>query len=141
MRGFAIVALDRPKNNYNIGGAIRAAGCYGASMVVVAAGEFVPHPTAVKRFRHIPILRTEGLFDALPYDTVPVAIEISEKGAPLPDYEHPERAFYVFGNEGMGVSDEAICRCVDLVSIPTSYSMNLAATVNVVLYDRLAKSS
>lgn len=34
----------------------------------------------------------------------------------------------------------AIPIAVDLVAVPTRFCMNLAATVNVVLYDRLAKS-
>lgn len=35
MSGFAAIGLDNPKTPSNIGSAMRAAGCYGASLVVL----------------------------------------------------------------------------------------------------------
>jgi hypothetical protein len=73
---------------------------------------------------------------------VPVAIELIEGAIALPEYRHPRRAFYIFGSEDGSLKKTQAIRswCKDIVYIPTTGCMNLAATVNVVLYDRLCKS-
>jgi len=47
---------------------------------------------------------------------------------------------YIFGPEDGTISQAVIDRADAVVYVPTIGCMNLAATVNVVLYDRLAKS-
>jgi tRNA(Leu) C34 or U34 (ribose-2'-O)-methylase TrmL len=69
-----------------------------------------------------------------------VCIELVEGAQPLPDFVHPDNAFYIFGPEDGSISQEVIDQAAAVVYIPTVGCMNLAATVNVVLYDRLAKS-
>lgn len=139
-RGFAVVALDSPKCEANVGGALRAAYCYNARLVVVASKRIIRMPTdTFVTHRHIPLLACPDVFDALPYDCVPVAVELIPGAATLPDYEHPHRAFYVFGGEDATLGARVLDRCRDVVMVPTSRCMNLAATVNVVLYDRLSK--
>ena len=73
---------------------------------------------------------------------LPHAPADSPAGArPLPEYTHPDRALYLFGAEDGSLSQELRDWCEDVVYIPTQGCMNLAATVNVVLYDRLAKGN
>jgi len=143
MRGFSVVALENPKDSANVGGAIRAARCYGAAMVVMDGDRVakVKHPAAVKGYRHVPVIQTDDLFGVLPFDCVPVAVEVFDDTTMLQDFEHPERAFYIFGPEDGGLSRRTIQRCRAVVTVPTRDCMNLAATVNVVLYDRMAKQS
>lgn len=142
MRGFASVALDNPKCMANVGGALRACGVYGASLMVVSGSRFQRSRTdTMKAYRHMPVLRVGDVFDAIPYDCVPVAVDLLEDAKPLPDYTHPERAFYIFGAEDATLGQRITGRCRDKVFIPTTRCMNLAATVNVVLYDRLAKGA
>jgi len=64
-----------------------------------------------------------------------------EGAIPLPSFVHPEKALYIFGPEDGTLSQSVIDEADHVVYIPTVGCMNLAATVNVVLYDRLAKSS
>lgn len=143
MRGFAAIALVNPKTPDNIGGVLRAAGCYGASLVVLGG----PRPERLSRlqtdtqkaWRHIPHLLVSDVFDALPFETVPIAVDLLDGAKALPRYRHPERAFYVFGPEDGTLGPEVTARCRDKIVIPTKFCMNLAATVNVVLYDRIAK--
>ena len=59
----------------------------------------------------------------------------------FPEYTHPDRALYIFGAEDGSLSKEIHGWCQDVVYIPTTGSMILVATVNVVLYDRLAKGN
>lgn len=65
----------------------------------------------------------------------------TERARPLPEYTHPDRALYIFGPEDGSLDKEIRDWCEDVVYIPTTGCMNLAATVNVVLYDRLAKGN
>jgi tRNA(Leu) C34 or U34 (ribose-2'-O)-methylase TrmL len=145
MRGFAAIGLDNPKTPSNIGGVLRACGCYGAALVVIGG----PRPERLsklstdtqKAWRHIPHVLVGDVFDAIPYDTVAVAVDLIDGAIPLPRYCHPERAFYIFGAEDATLGKRILDRCRDKIVVPTNYCMNLAATVNVVLYDRAAKAA
>jgi tRNA(Leu) C34 or U34 (ribose-2'-O)-methylase TrmL len=87
----------------------------------------------------IPLLGVDNLMEMVPAGCVPVVVDLIEGATSLPDYVHPERAFYIFGPED-GTLDPARCGAVkDVVYVPTQGCMNLAASVNVILYDRLAK--
>lgn len=139
-RGFAAIGLDNPKSDVNVGAAMRAAGAYGAAFVAASGGRVAPGRTdTMKAYRHIPLMRPSDIFEVIPYDCVPVAIDIIDGAVPLNEYTPPERAFYIFGAEDATLGRRVTSRCRDVVFIPTNGCMNLAATVNVVLYDRLAK--
>ena len=140
MRGYACIGLDNPKAAVNVGSALRAAGCYGAAMVAMTGNRSGKTPTdTMKQYRHRPLLRVGNLKDIIPYDCVPVAVDLIEGAIPLQEYEHPERAFYIFGAEDATLGERVTSWCRDTIYIPTDGCMNLAATVNVVLYDRLVK--
>lgn len=139
-RGFSIIALDNPKDKMNVGGALRAAWCYGASSLVISKGRFERVGTdTFKAYRHLPVFSVPDVFDAIPYDCVPIAVDLVDDAEELPSYQHPERAFYIFGAEDATLGKRILDRCRDKIMIPMRGCMNLAASVNVVLYDRLAK--
>lgn len=142
MRGYAAIGLDRPKCNANLGGALRAAGCYGASLVMVSGDRLGRFATdTMKAYRHMPCMEVDDLMANVPFGCVPVAVELSPRAKPLFNFVHPESAFYIFGPEDGSVRKDIIERVPVVVQIPTTGCMNLAATVNVVLYDRLLKGS
>jgi len=143
MRGFSAIALDHPKNHHNIGGVIRAAGNYGSSLIVLGSPrcKVAQSSDTMCTRKHKPVLRVEDVFDALPFGTVPVAVDLIKGAIPLPEYEHPERAFYIFGAEDNTLGERIVGRCRDVIYVPTAGCMNLAATVNVILYDRAMKRS
>lgn len=139
MRGFAAIGLVNPKTGPNIGGVARAVGIYGASLVVLEGDRYSRIPTDVmKAYRTVPFVHGK-LRDCIPYDCVPVAVELVPEAKSLVQYQHPERAFYIFGPEDGTLGREHLSWCRDVISIPTKSSMNLAACANVVLYDRMAK--
>lgn len=141
-RGYAVIALDQPKFGGNVGATMRAAWCYGAELVVIAGQRFRHEPTDTPQaWRHIPTLEVADVFDALPFECVPVAVDLLPDATPLPRFVHPERAFYIFGGEDRTLSHEITARCPHKVYVPTRLCMNLAATVNVVLYDRMVKTA
>lgn len=138
-RGFCAIGLDNPKYDVNVGSALRAAGCYGASFVATTGNRFNKCTDTMKQYRHLPLFMVDDLHSIIPYDCVPVAVDLLPNAIPLPEYKHPERAFYIFGGEDNTLGRRVTDWCRDTVYIPTNGCMNLAATVNVVLYDRLLK--
>jgi tRNA(Leu) C34 or U34 (ribose-2'-O)-methylase TrmL len=141
MRGFSAVGLEQPKTPQNVGSALRACNCYGASMLAVSGKRFKKASTdTFKTWRHMPVFEVDDLKLIIPYDCVPVAVDLIPGAQKLNNYKHPERAFYIFGPEDGTVSNKIISWCRDVVYVPTNRCMNLAATVNVVLYDRMVKS-
>jgi len=140
-RGFACIGLDNPKRGVNVGAAMRAIGCYQAAFLAISGGLRYKKTVTdtMKSFRHIPLLHVQDLHEIIPYDCVPVAVDLVDGAIPLPHYKHPERAFYIFGAEDATLGKRILSWCRDTVYIPTNRCMNLAATVNVVLYDRMQK--
>ena len=144
-RGYACVALESPTDPVNIGHTLRAAMCFSARMVIISGAPPGLHLNRLltdpqRAWRHIPTVQVDDLFEALPYDCAPVGVEMTEDATDLVQFAHPERACYIFGPENGSVTEETLARCEHVVKIPTALSLNLAAAVNVVLYDRLAKS-
>ena len=140
MRGYAAIGLDNPKTPSNLGAVMRAAGVYGASLVIMSGSRMGPGSTdTMKATRRIPLIRVDDVLGVIPFDCVPVAIDIIDGAQPLHEYQHPERAFYIFGAEDNTLGKRITERCRDIVYVPTNGCMNLAACVNVILYDRLSK--
>lgn len=142
MRGYASIGLVRPKDTRNVGAVLRAAHVYGAAMVAVEGDRTRVHSglNVTCAHRHIPIIRGD-LKALVPYGATPVAVDLVDDAEELPAFEHPQSAFYVFGPEDGTLGKSVLEWCPRRVMIPTAFCMNLAATVNVVLYDRLAKQS
>lgn len=140
MRGYSAIGLIGAKIEANVGGALRAAFCYNASLIILQAPRFKQQSTNVfKTERHIPLI-VGNILECRPYDCEIVAVELVENCKSLVSFKHPQRAIYVFGPEDGSISPKFLEKAQHVVQIPTVSCMNLAATVNVVLYDRLAKN-
>lgn len=138
-RGFAAVGLFRPKYDSNVGGAVRAAMCFDAKLIAVEGARYRRELTDTPRVhKSIPIVQGK-LQDLVPFDCVPVAVDLVEDAVSLHSYTHPIRAFYVFGPEDGTLGRQCLDWCRDRVYVPCNGCLNLAAAVNVVLYDRSKK--
>lgn len=143
IKPFAAIGLINPKNAENVGMVMRAAGCYAADKVFYTGERY----NRARKFftdtknahTKIPLQGVDDLLAAVSDGVKIVAIELIEGATPLMEFEHPEQAFYVFGPEDGSVPQEVLNHCDQVVYIPTIGCMNLAMTVNVVLYDRMAK--
>lgn len=143
---FCGVGLCNPRNGYNIGGVIRAIGAFNVSFLASSGtrykelkSDFRNMDTEMARKRIPCFLGVNSLHDFIPHDCVPVAIEkngVDDQS--LIDFEHPRRAFYIFGPEDGSVSEDLLDVCQHKVYIPTA-SLNLQVCVHIVLYDRLVK--
>ena len=147
MKAQAHIGLTDPKSPDNVGAVMRAAGCYNAASVSYTGQRFNKatargqklHTDTKNVARRISLNHIEDFKNALPDGAVPVAIELVEGATSLVDYQHPSNAYYIFGPEDKSLTKEVVAWCKDVIYIPTVGCMNLAATVNVVLYDRMAK--
>ncbi|MBL1260776.1 MAG: RNA methyltransferase [Thiotrichaceae bacterium] len=144
------IGLINPKSPSNVGSVMRAAGCYRVDAVCYTGNRYARAArlnTDTKGVQNkIPLARVDDLLGGLAGvtelapNTKVVCVELVEGAMPLPEYQHPDNALYIFGPED-GSIDQAIIDGADaVVYVPTVGCMNLAGSVNVLLYDRLAKS-
>jgi tRNA(Leu) C34 or U34 (ribose-2'-O)-methylase TrmL len=140
------VILTRVKYSHNLAAAIRACSCFGVPSLfwtgqrfTFADGERLPREERMRGYADVTTLATERPFDLLPPGTTPVCVELTYGAMPMHDFVHPERAAYVFGPEDGDVSQAVRAQCHRFVYIESRHCLNLAAAMNVVLYDRVRK--
>jgi tRNA(Leu) C34 or U34 (ribose-2'-O)-methylase TrmL len=143
------VALIDPKYPHNVGAALRACSCWGVGQLWwtgrrvtlnVHRGQRLPREERMKGYRSVQAARDDRVFDRFePGSVTPVAVELRPDAESLVTFEHPADALYVFGPEDGGLPKPVRLLCHRFVVIPTHHCLNLAAAVNVVLYDRRLK--
>lgn len=149
------VALINPRYAHNVGGAVRAASCFGIPQVWWSGdrvtldpsrGERLPREERMKGYQRVTLVQFNRVFDQFGPEVTPVAVELRPNAERLPDFVHPEHALYVFGPEDGSLSKVELMHCHRFVMIPTEHDesgrpfcTNLAAAVYLVLYDRMLK--
>lgn len=139
-----LIGLINPKSPQNVGSVLRAAGCYGASAIFYTGNRYARAKSHItdtkKRGLSIPVEYCDDPIAQKHHNMQIVAVELVEGATPLPNFVHPDNALYLFGPEDGTIEQSMLDKCEHVVYVPTTGCMNLAATVNVLLYDRLAKS-
>ncbi|NOY67286.1 MAG: RNA methyltransferase [Gammaproteobacteria bacterium] len=141
------IGLINPKSPDNVSSVMRTAGNFRVDSVFYTGKRY---PRALMRNpdipdmsrqvgQTIPLSEVNSFMDVVTTNMKFVYVEFAENAIALPDYKHPYNAFYIFGPEDGTISQEMIDGADAVVYVPTAGCMNLAATVNVVLYDRLSK--
>lgn len=131
----------------NVGSALRAAACFGIKQVWVIDGRLKLNPRHIKyhhpaKFRNRTVEPTELILDTedVLYNVGPkIAVEIVDRAIPLSVFQHPTDAIYIFGPEDGSIPKRILEECKETVQITSNFCLNLAAAVNVVLYDRSTK--
>lgn len=129
-----------------MGSILRAAGCYQAQSIRYTGERYArakAFQTDTKNVHlNIKVSHVDEVINAITDENLSkVAVELVEGATPLPNFVHPEDALYIFGPEDGSIEQEIVDQCDHVVYVPTVGCMNLAATVNVLLYDRLAKTT
>lgn len=142
---YITIGLTNPKSPSNVGAVMRAAGCYQVDAVCYTGERYaraVKFNTDTKDISlKIPLNGVTCLLDNIDEGTKIICVDLIEGAIPLPEFVHPKKALYIFGPEDGTISQQVIDRANAVVYVPTVGCMNLAASVNVLLYDRLAKSN
>ena len=94
------IGLINPKSPTNVGAVMRAARCYRVGSVFYTGERY----DRAARFatdtqnasQEIPLAGVACLLDCQPENTKMVCVELVEGAMPLPEYHHPNNAFYVF---------------------------------------------
>lgn len=144
------IGLTNPKSTANVGFVMRAAGCFAVDQVLYSGHRYdraVKLSTDTKKARlgipllHVNVFGVDHLEDAVDSDTKIVCVDLIPGATPLPAFQHPEKALYIFGPEDGSISQDTVDKADYVVFVPTIGCMNLAASVHVLLYDRLSKSA
>jgi tRNA(Leu) C34 or U34 (ribose-2'-O)-methylase TrmL len=147
-KGKISIGLVNPKSPDNVASVMRAAGNFSVDGVFYTGSRYpralrlnTRQPDMSRKVSdNIPLAEVNDILDVVSDKMEIVCIEFAENAITLPAYEHPDNVLYIFGPEDGTISQHVIDRADAVVYVPTIGCMNLAATVNVVLYDRLAKS-
>ncbi len=143
------IGLVNPKSPDNVGSVMRAAGNFQVDNVFYTGKRY---PRALMRnpdlpdmhrkvSKGIPLTEVSCLIEDAVFNKTIVCVEFAENATSLTQFSHPENVLYVFGPEDGTINQSIIDQAHSVIYIPTIGCMNLAASVNVVLYDRLAKSA
>lgn len=147
------IIMHNPKYPHNVGAAVRACSCFDANLIMWT-GDRVPHPDnaktegkkyrlpreeRMKGYKHVQLVNDEYPFNRFTKDVVPVAVEVRDNSEVLPHFVHPKNAVYVFGPEDGSIPQIYLRHCQRFLIIPSPFCLNLAASIYVVLYDRMAK--
>ncbi|WP_017217893.1 RNA methyltransferase [Pseudoalteromonas sp. NJ631] len=142
---FVAIGLVNPKSPTNVGGVLRAAGCYDAQAIYFSGNRYARaakyHTDTKNVADNIPIKQVDDFISLKVAGRALVCVELVEGATPLPQFVHPDNALYIFGPEDGSLPQEIVDAADAVVYVPTTGCMNLAATVNVLLYDRMAKRS
>ena len=155
LKSHVTIGLSNPKTPTNVGAIMRAAGCYQANQVIYTGDRYKQAARYNKETlrtdtrnmqEKIPLsavddfIGIKNLLDNIPTTAKIICVDLVEGAIPLPHFTHPDEAVYIFGPEDGTIKQEVIDQADAVVYVPTVGCMNLAATVNVLLYDRLSKS-
>jgi tRNA(Leu) C34 or U34 (ribose-2'-O)-methylase TrmL len=141
----SVLFLENPKYPHNVGGAVRAASCYGISTVAwsgdrvpaeAGPGYRLPREERMRGYKDVDQFQVWGNPNLQQYNIPIICVELVHGAIPLPYFEHPKEAVYVFGPEDGSVSKGLRSACHSFVFLPTRHCMNLAAAIYTVLYDR-----
>lgn len=141
--GFYGIGLLNNTSGLNIGTLWRSAYILGASFIFTVDKKYKNQPSDVtSSWTKIPLYHynnIEELKNNLPFSTKLVGVEIADNSQLISQYQHPERAVYLLGNEQIGLPNSVLSMCHDIIQIPGFYSLNVAAAGSIVAYDRVCK--
>ena len=141
--GFFGIGIMHNVNHLNIGTLWRSAYILGASYIFTVDKKYKKQMSDVtKAWKKIPLYHyktVDELYENLPASTKLVGIELTDDATPVSQFEHPERACYLLGNEQSGLSKVVLEKCHEVVSLPGNFSLNVAVAGSILMYDRIAK--
>lgn len=137
------IGILNVSNEVNVGTLWRSAYVMGASFIFTVGRQYHQQGSDVyQSWTKIPLYHYDTVEDLkanLPYSTQLIGVELDPNAQALSDFKHPDRAVYLLGSEMHGLPDTTLEQCHQLVQLPGSLSLNVAATGSIVIYDRISK--
>jgi len=137
------VALENLQDPANLGAIARTAEALGISGLVVSGGCDVYHPKALRAsmgaLLRLNVTQTEDLPAWLRESKLPCYAAVpNDQATPLPLCDFSGGAVVAIGNEGNGLSEEALAACTQRLTIPMrgkSESLNAAAAAAIMMWE------
>jgi len=145
--GGKYIALEQVQDPGNLGAIARTAEALGLAGMLVNGGCDVHHPKALRAsmgsLLRLPVLETDDLAGALASCTLPCYAAVPDDAAmPIDECDFSKGAVIVIGNEGSGLSSEAIAACATsgggTITIPMcgrAESLNAAAAATIFMWE------
>ncbi|WOD08011.1 TrmH family RNA methyltransferase [Marinomonas sp. GJ51-6] len=102
---YVSIGLTNPKGVENVGSVMRAAGCYQVDQVLYSGQRYdraakmttdTKNASSTIPLINIETLNAETLIDAVEHDTQIICVDLIQGATPLPSFQHPEKALYIF---------------------------------------------
>ena len=143
--GFFGIGILNNVNELNIGTLWRSAYVLGASFIFTIDRKYKTQSSDVSAaWTKIPLYHYETFTDFkchLPFSTKIIGVEMGEGAVAIGQFEHPDMAVYLLGNEQRGLSKKITEQCHSLIKLPGEFSMNVAVAGSIVMYDRNNKEN
>lgn len=144
-----IIVLDNVRSMNNVGSVFRTADSFGLQEIIICG--FTPQPphreihkTALGATETVKWSYYENVTDALERlkqeSYIILAAEQTHNSVSLEtvDYDTHQKKALIFGNEVVGVSDEALTYCDKVIEIPqfgAKHSLNISVSVGIVCWE------
>jgi len=140
------VLMEHWQGDFNIGTMIRNANAFNAEKVFYYGKKKYDRRGAVGTHHYVDLgyLDNTDVLLSLKSDYVFVCLDNIEGSVPMEDFDWPENALMIFGEEGIGLTEDMLELADHVVSI-TQYgsvrSMNVGTTSGIAMYDYISKLS
>jgi|TARA_R100000315_G_C5210728_1_gene125125 tRNA G18 (ribose-2'-O)-methylase SpoU len=138
------VMMEHWQGDFNIGTMIRNANAFNAKKVFYYGKKKYDRRGSVGTHHYVDLAYIDdfGKLDSLRSDFTFVCLDNVEGAVPMEHFDWPENTLMIFGEEGIGLSDEMLSMADHVVSI-TQYgsvrSMNVGTTSGIAMYDYVKK--
>lgn len=142
------ILLENPKYIANLGMIKRLASCYDikylfytGTRIDLTKEDRIPRELRMKEYNDVELIHLSKPFDFFQKtNLIPIAVELRDNSQSLQDFNHPEKAVYIFGPEDGSVSQGFCSFSHQFVKIPTKHCLNLATAISAVMWDKQLKA-
>ena len=138
------VMMEHWLGDFNIGTMIRNANAFNSEKVFYYGKKKYDRRGAVGTHHYVDLnyINNRDVLISLKSEYTFVCLDNVEESVPMEDFVWPENSLMIFGEEGIGLSDEILSLADHIVSI-TQYgsvrSMNVGTTSGIAMYDYTSK--
>ena len=139
------VMMEHWNGDFNIGTMIRNANAFNAEKVFYCGKKKYDRRGTVGTHHYVDLryIDDADLLISLKSDYVFVCLDNIDGSIPMEDFEWPENSLMIFGEEGIGLTEEMLELADHVVSIKqygSVRSMNVGTTSGIAMYDYMNKT-
>lgn len=142
MRGFAFIGIEMNNVERDISGIVDLMKKYKADVLILNSDSEEVNSDICKNkdVKDIPILKTNNMFAGMPFSCVPVIVKNDDSSTLISEYNHPERAFYIFCDEDQDMESLVPLWLRDHIHFENMKGVNITQKLELILKDRYEKT-